>query len=214
MKKVSIIDYGLSNLLSVEHAFRYCGVEEEIINTPEKVKAAEVLVLPGVGAFEDGMKGLDAHKMIEVLTESVQNGTPLLGICLGMQLLFEESEEFGKHKGLNFIPGKVKQIPKSDIYGKAQKVPHISWNPLFPSDAKSFKETILEDINEGEECYFIHSFEAIPDNQENRLADTIYGGRRVCAVAYNNHVYGTQFHPEKSGKVGLRIINRFVRMYC
>ncbi len=214
MKKVSIINYGLSNLLSVEHAFRCFGVQEEIINTCEDIEKAEVLVLPGVGAFEDGMKGLEALNLIRPLRQKVTNGTPLLGICLGMQLLFDESEEFGLHRGLGFIPGRVVEISGKDINGMIQKVPHISWDPLLASGNKSFSGTILEDVAEGEECYFIHSFEAVPSKQENRLADTIYGGRRICAVAYDGNVYGTQFHPEKSGQVGLRIIKKFIDMFC
>lgn len=215
MKKTVIIDYGLSNLLSVEHAFNHFGVDAIITNEPRKVYQAEALVLPGVGAFDDGMKGLKKLGLLEPLNAAVANGVPLLGICLGMQMLFEQSEEFGLHEGLGFIPGKVVRIPEYDTAGNLQKVPHISWNPLLPAENKiDFSDTVLEKVRPGQEAYFIHSYEAKPSFLQNRLADTIYGGRRICAVATNGNVIGTQFHPEKSGEVGLAIINSFIERYC
>lgn len=215
MKQVSIIDYGLSNLLSVQHAFEYFGVKTEIINSPNKVREADVLILPGVGAFKDGMDGLRKLNLISPIMEVAQNKTPILGICLGMQMLFDESEEYGINEGLKLIPGRVVRIPNTDIYGENQKIPHISWDPLLVAgNANGFEGTILNYIMENEECYFIHSYEAKPDNPENRIADTVYGGRRICAVVSNGNIHGTQFHPEKSGDVGLRIIKRFAELYC
>ena len=216
MKKVSIIDYGLSNLHSVENAFTHFGVHTEFISSPDELNKSEVLVLPGVGAFEDGMNDLHKLNLVEPIRDAVGKGIPLLGICLGMQMLFDESEEFGIHEGLGLISGRVIKIPDKDISGIPQKIPHISWNSLYKSGGVSsgFDGTILNDVREGEECYFIHSYEAVPFDERNRLADTIYGGRKICAVAYNNNVYGTQFHPEKSGQVGLKIISRFIKMYC
>ncbi len=215
MKKISIIDYGLSNIFSVEHAFNSFHVPTEIINSPDQIMDANVLVLPGVGAFENGMNKLNNLNLINPLKEKVSSGIPLLGICLGMQMLFDQSEEFGLHKGLGFIHGNVIRIPSTDSRGNTQKVPHISWDPLFLSDSQTnFEGTILQDIIEGEECYFIHSYEAIPNNPQNRLADTMYGGKKICAVAYKGNVYGTQFHPEKSGKVGLRILRNFIEQFC
>jgi len=215
MKKVVIINYGLSNLLSVEHAFSCFGVNAVIESDAEQVLEADVLVLPGVGAFEDGMRELNNLGIVEMLRKKVAEGTPLLGICLGMQMLFDESEEFGIHKGLGFVPGRVVKIPDKDINAELQKVPHISWNPLLTvNDKSSFDGTILENVEEGQECYFIHSYEAKPEIDKYRVADTIYGGRRICAVAQNGNVIGTQFHPEKSGKVGLGIIESFINRYC
>ena len=211
MKKVTVINYGLSNLLSVENALKYLGVDTLISQKPEDIKAADALVLPGVGAFEDGMAGLSNLGLIEVIREKAQSGTPLLGICLGMQMLFDESEEFGIHKGLGLIPGRVVKISSEDINGAKQKIPHISWNPLYPANGRDdFGDGILGNINSGDECYFIHSYEAKPASSEYCIAETIYGGRRICAVAQNDNVIGTQFHPEKSGEVGLNILRGFV----
>jgi len=170
MKKVTIIDYGLSNLLSVQHAFAHFGAETLVTGKAEDVLAADALVLPGVGAFKDGMAGLEKLGLIEPIRQKAAAGTPLLGICLGMQMLFDESEEFGLHKGLG-----------------------------------------LAGVTPGEECYFIHSYEAKPADEADRLADTVYGGRAVCAAAAHGSVVGCQFHPEKSGKVGLKIIEEYMK---
>lgn len=209
--KVTVINYGLSNLLSVEHAFRHLGADVEITGDAAAVLAADILVLPGVGAFEDGMNGLARLGLIEPILQKAAAGTPLLGICLGMQMLFDESDEFGVHKGLGLIPGRVERIPDTDVDGVHQKVPHISWNGLFPADGEDFSGSALANIHPGEECYFIHSYEAKP-SPDCRLADTIYGGRRICAAAKKGSVLGCQFHPEKSGPVGLRILEQFLAM--
>ena len=194
MKKVTIIDYGLSNLLSVQHAFAHFGAETLVTGKAEDVLAADALVLPGVGAFKDGMAGLEKLGLIEPIRQKAAAGTPLLGICLGMQMLFDESEEFGLHKG------------------RPQKVPHISWNPLNPAGGRTdFAGTVLAGVTPGEECYFIHSYEAKPADEADRLADTVYGGRAVCAAAAHGSVVGCQFHPEKSGKVGLKIIEEYLK---
>ena len=176
--KVTVIDYGLSNLLSVRHAFAHFGAETLLTSDPADVLAAEKLVLPGVGAFKDGMDGLARLGLIEPIRQKAAAGTPLLGICLGMQMLFDESEEFGLHKGLGLIPGRVVKIPDTDVDGHPQKVPHISWDPLYPGGGRTdFSGTALAALKPGEECYFIHSYEAKPVRDEDRLADTVYGGR-------------------------------------
>ena len=211
MKKVTIIDYGLSNLLSVQHAFAHFGAETLVTGDPAAVLAADALVLPGVGAFKDGMAGLEKLGLIEPIRQKAAAGTPLLGICLGMQMLFDESEEFGLHKGLGLIPGRVVKIPDTDADGKPQRVPHISWNPLYPAGGRAdFAGTVLAGVKPGEECYFIHSYEAKPTAEADRLADTVYGGRKICAAAGHGSVVGCQFHPEKSGEVGLRIIQEYL----
>ena len=209
--KVTVIDYGLSNLLSVQHAFAHFGAEVQVTSSPADVLAADALVLPGVGAFQDGMQGLEQLGLIEPIKQKTAQGTPLLGICLGMQMLFDESEEFGLHKGLGLIPGRVVRIPDVDADGSPQRVPHISWNPLYPAGGRTdFSGTALQNVQPGQECYFIHSYEAKPAAEEYRLADTVYGGRKVCAAAQNGCVIGTQFHPEKSGPVGLGIIKAYL----
>ena len=193
MKKVTIIDYGLSNLLSVQHAFAHFGAENLVTGKAEDVLAADALVLPGVGAFKDGMAGLEKLGLIEPIRQKAAAGTPLLGICLGMQMLFDESEEFGLHKGLGLIPGRVVRIPSTDVQGRPQKVPHISWDPLNPAGGRTdFAGTVLAGVTPGEECYFIHSYEAKPADEADRLADTVYGGRAVCAAAAHGSVVGCQ----------------------
>lgn len=213
--KVTVIDYGLSNLLSVCHALEHCGAEVLLTSRPEDVLAAQALVLPGVGAFRDGMAGLERLGLIEPIRRKAGEGTPLLGICLGMQMLFDESEEFGVHKGLGLIPGRVVRIPDTDVDGNPQRVPHISWQQLVPAEHRDretgFAGTALSGVRPGQECYFIHSYEAKPAAQEYRLADTVYGGRRICAAAMCGSVLGVQFHPEKSGPVGLEILRSFAQ---
>ena len=192
--KVTVIDYGLSNLLSVRHAFAHFGAETLLTSDPADVLAAEKLVLPGVGAFKDGMDGLARLGLIEPIRRKAAAGTPLLGICLGMQMLFDESEEFGLHKGLGLIPGRVVKIPDTDVDGHPQKVPHISWDPLYPGGGRTdFSGTALAALKPGEECYFIHSYEAKPVRDEDCLADTVYGGREmeICggeAATTNNRM--------------------------
>lgn len=211
--KVTVIDYGLSNLRSVQNAFAHCGAETMLTSSPVDVRAAEALVLPGVGAFRDGMAGLERLGLVEVIRQKATEGTPLLGICLGMQMLFDASEEFGTYSGLGLIPGRVVKIPDTDLQGHPQKVPHISWDPLFPAGGRTdFSGTVLAGVTPGQECYFIHSYEAKPSHEEDRLADTRYGGRSVCAVAAHGAVVGCQFHPEKSGPVGLSIISQFLNI--
>ena len=209
--KVTVIDYGLSNLLSVQHAFAHFGAEVQVTSSPADVLAADALVLPGVGAFQDGMQGLEQLGLIEPIKQKTAQGTLLLGICLGMQMLFDESEEFGLHKGLGLIPGRVEKIPALDTDGDPQRVPHISWNGLWPAGGcTDFAGTALASVTPGQECYFVHSYEAKPTNEADRLADTRYGGRAVCAAAAHGSVLGCQFHPEKSGPVGLGILEGFL----
>lgn len=211
--KITVIDYGLSNLRSVQNAFARCGVETLLTSSAADVRAAEALVLPGVGAFRDGMAGLERLGLVEIIRQKAVEGTPLLGICLGMQMLFDESEEFGTCPGLGLIPGRVVKIPAEDVNGVPQKVPHISWDPLFPAGGHpDFAGTVLEKVTPGQECYFIHSYEAKPAKEADRLADTRYGGRGVCAVAAHGSVVGCQFHPEKSGPVGLSILSQFINI--
>ena len=222
--KITVINYGLSNLLSVERAFVHFGAEVEITGQPGAVASARALVLPGVGAFRDGMDGLARLGLIEPIRAQAAAGTPLLGICLGMQMLFDESDEFGCHAGLGLIPGRVEKIPAAAADGLPQRVPNIGWCPLYPAGLPAdglpafagaperFAGTALAQIQTGEECYFVHSYEAKPANEADRLADTVYGGRRICAAAQRGSVLGTQFHPEKSGPVGLSLIEEFLHL--
>ena len=211
--KVTVIDYGLSNLLSVRHALEHFGAEVELTGDPAAVLAAGALVLPGVGAFRDGMQGLERLGLIGPIRQKAAAGTPLLGICLGMQMLFDQSEEFGSWQGLGLVPGKVVRIPAEAADGARQKVPHIGWEGLLPAGGRAdFAGTVLSGVRPAGECYFIHSYEAKPADEADRLADAMYGGRRVCAAVQLGNVVGTQFHPEKSGPVGLAILEGYLGM--
>ena len=211
MKKVTIIDYGLSNLLSVQHAFAHFGAETLVTGKAEDVLAADALVLPGVGAFKDGMAGLEKLGLIEPIRQKAAAGTPLLGICLGMQMLFDEGEEFGLRPGLGLIPGRVVKLPARDAAGAPLRVPQVGWNGLLPPPGRAdFAQSALRAVQPGGEVYFVHSYEAKPACPADRLADTLYGGRRVCAAARRGSVTGCQFHPEKSGEVGLSVLRQFL----
>lgn len=211
MKKVTVIDYGAGNLLSITRALEHCGAQAQLTDSAEDVKAAELLILPGVGAFEDGMKGLRESGLIEAIKFYAASGRPLLGICLGMQMLLEESDEFGRHEGLGLIPGRVEAIPQTDAKGQPHKIPHIGWNTLKPVES-DWEKSILKGIKPMSSVYFVHSFTAVPKFSRHRLADTYYNGRLISASVCSGNIYGTQFHPEKSGETGLAILRNFIAL--
>jgi glutamine amidotransferase len=198
---ITILDYAINNLRSVEKAFVSLGVAVEVSNDPQEIRRAQKIVLPGVGAFADAMTNLQLRNLTEVLRDKVDAGTPLLGLCLGLQLLFSESEEFGRTLGFNFIPGKVKRLPPN------LKVPHIGWNQLHLKRP----DPLLEGIPEASFVYFVHSYYADPDSKEDILATTDYS-IEFPAIARRGNVWATQFHPEKSQDVGLRILKNFAVM--
>ena len=211
MRRVTVIDYGIGNLLSVSRALERCGAEVLLTSDPLLITRADRLVLPGVGAFADGMAGLRERGLIDPIREYARSGRPLLGICLGMQMMLDTSEEFGSHEGLGLIPGKVSAIPVTGVDGRPHKIPHIGWNELMPpSPATNWKGTILEDIPTNAAAYFVHSYAAVPAHPEHRLADCHYDGQVISAVIRSGSTYGCQFHPEKSGETGLRILRRFI----
>jgi glutamine amidotransferase len=208
--EVVVIDYGVGNLLSVQRAFERCGVNVLLSADPEVILNADRVVLPGVGAFTSAMKALDELGLVSVICELDKSKVPLLGICLGMQLLLDQSEEFGEVAGLGLIPGRVIAVPHRTISGNVQKIPHIGWNALQPSNLGfGWENTLLHDTRSGEEVYFIHSFMAVPENASHRVADCLYGEHKISAVIARDHISGCQFHPEKSGESGLKIIKRF-----
>ena len=198
---LAIIDYGVGNLFSLKSSLKAVGVEAVVTNSPEEIKKADRLILPGVGAFGDASKKLFDSGLCGVITEKVENGTPLMGICLGMQMLFEKSYEYGEHTGLGFLKGKV--VGMENTIPERLKIPHIGWNALkFTKQNPIFKY-----INEGDCVYFVHSFYAV-DCEDSLIATTEYGKDWTAAVGKGN-VYGCQFHPEKSGNVGLKILKAF-----
>jgi glutamine amidotransferase len=209
--EVVVIDYGVGNLLSVQRALEFCGASVVLTAEPKQILAAKHVVLPGVGAFANGMRALERLGLNNVIIELGLRKTPLLGICLGMQLLLEESEEFGITSGLGLIPGRVIPVPEFDIFGSKQKVPHIGWRGLVPgySDEK-WQYNYLQDVQAGDAVYFVHSFMASPTLTEHRIADVVYGGHKIAAMIRCDQITGCQFHPEKSGEIGLKILRRFI----
>ncbi|ABO50862.1 imidazole glycerol phosphate synthase subunit hisH [Desulforamulus reducens MI-1] len=199
---IAIIDYGMGNLRSVQKGFARAGYQAEIVQQPEQVDDARAVVLPGVGAFADAMENLKKSGMVEAIKRVVQREKPFLGICLGQQLLFESSEEFGKTKGLGILPGTVKRFPAGTL-----KVPHMGWNQIEIKQASP----LLEGISNGSAFYFVHSYHVAPTDDNLILCLTDYGVRFPAVVGKAN-VFGIQFHPEKSSTLGIRILENFGKM--
>lgn len=203
---VTVVDYGMGNILSVMRALEHCGAEVALESDPSLIAAAPRLVLPGVGAFGDGMAELQQRGLVEALRAYAASGRPLLGICLGMQMLLDGSDEFGASDGLGLIPGWVRKLPEQP----GTKLPHIGWSAISPPQGASWDGTLLENVPAGHEMYFVHSYHADPANPAHRLAETRYGDYDFCSVVKKANITGCQFHPEKSGEVGLGIIRRFL----
>lgn len=200
---IAIIDYGMGNLASVANAFAKLGYETVISQDPEEILAADKVVLPGVGAFADAIKNIRQRGIDETLHEIKQRNTPLLGVCLGYQLLFSESYEDGVHQGLDLIKGRVVRLQIPAEY----KVPHMGWNSIeIKPESKLFTG-----INSGSYFYFVHSYHVIPEDYSVMAATTDYGIKIVCAVEQGN-VFATQFHPEKSSDIGLQVLRNFGEM--
>ncbi|MFX0036481.1 MAG: imidazole glycerol phosphate synthase subunit HisH [Candidatus Hermodarchaeota archaeon] len=210
---MGIIDYGAGNIRSVYNGFRYVGNDVSIVNSPEGIESSDLLVIPGVGAFEDGMMGLKEKKLIDPIFEHVNKEKPILGICLGMQLMMSDSEEFGFHEGLNIIKGSVVKFKSNSfIKEKGYVVPQIGWNNILPSKFQKWEGSILNGIKKSSEVYFVHSYYPALEEKQFILSETVYGGQKFCSSYKKGNVYGTQFHPEKSGEVGLRIIDSFGKL--
>ncbi len=204
---IAIVDYGVGNIFSLYSSFKYIGAEVVLTSDPEEIKKADKIILPGVGAFADAAKKLRESGLADVVVDEVKNGKPLLGICLGMQMLFERSFEYGEHQGLGLIKGDI--VSMEGVVPANYKIPHIGWNGLhFPKDKA--KSDIFKYINEDDCVYFVHSYFGA-NCDESVIATTEYGAELTAAVAYKN-VYGVQFHPEKSGEVGMKILKAFCEM--
>ena len=209
--KVVIIDYGVGNILSVKQGFEEVGANTIVTSDINIIEQAKRIVLPGVGAFENAMIALNSLKLIDALIKVANQGVPFLGICLGMQMLFDESDEFGVTKGLGLVPGRVESYPLGQDNGHPIKIPQINWHELIPSATQiDWKNTLLNNQKPGDAVYFVHSFVARPANDNHKLADYICGGNRISAVILKDNIMGCQFHPEKSGNVGLNILRNFM----
>jgi glutamine amidotransferase len=212
--EVTLLDYGMCNLLNVARAFEHCGSKVTITEDAELAAKASRLVVPGVGAFRDSMKEVHARGFDGVIRQFIQSGRPFLGICVGMQMLFDGSEEFGDSPGLGVLKGQVRAIARTTVSGEAQRIPHIGWNHLVEPDIpRDWSGTLLQPLRgKHPAVYFVHSFAAVPTDTTLRLADCLYGGHRVCAAVEQGNVMATQFHPERSGETGLRILQRFLEL--
>lgn len=201
---LAVIDYGAGNLRSVLHALKHLGVERmKLVQRPEDLDGADQIILPGVGAFGAGMQQLHEQNLVKPLKEAIAAGIPYLGICLGMQFLFEYSDEMGNHEGLGVLPGYVARFPENPDF----KVPHMGWNTL-----KLNKPSLLaEGLNGDSYAYFVHSYYCVPQSPDDLLFSTEYGIEFAAGVERDN-VYGVQFHPEKSQVTGLRLLTNFLKI--
>jgi imidazole glycerol-phosphate synthase subunit HisH len=208
-KKIVIIDYSLGNMFSVQQALSFCGAEATISHSPSEILAADALILPGVGAFSEAMNYLRGNGLDVAIKESVGKGKPFLGVCLGLQLLFDTSEEFGSTRGLGLIKGEIRKFTSVDPQEKLH-VPQVGWNTISAPPGKDWKGTILEGVSAGEYMYFVHSYYAVPSVKEDVMAMTTYGGTAYCSAVLKNNIVATQFHPEKSGEKGITIYKNWL----
>ncbi len=210
--QVSLLDYGIGNLRSVHAALAHVGAGVEIVRQEAEIARAERLVVPGVGAFGDCVDTLETLGLFGALERFLMTDRPFLGICVGMQMMVDYSEEFGRHKGLGAIRGVVRRIPDAPVGGPAYKVPHVGWTPLRRPEGADWRGTILHDCSEDESVYFVHSYAVVPERAASSLAEADYHSNRIAAVIHDRNHYGCQFHPEKSGSSGLSILSRFVSL--
>lgn len=212
---IKIVDYHTGNMFSVLGACREVGLNAVITSDKNDIEHADALILPGVGAFGEAMNNLRKFDLIGPLRDFLETGKPLLGICLGMQLLFSESEEFGISKGLNFIEGRVRRFPSQNASNNMIRIPHIGWNRITkPADTDSsiWGKSILRDICDRDYMYFIHSFHVIPSDENVTLSVTDYEGFRFCSAVQYRNISATQFHPEKSAQKGIQIYQNWKRI--
>jgi imidazole glycerol-phosphate synthase subunit HisH len=207
--KIVIIDYDIGNVRSILNAFEKVGVEPILSRDENEILNADGVILPGVGSFSHGMKNLNKYSLVDTLKKYAKTNKPLLGICLGMQMLLDESEEFEKTKGIGLISGKVIKIPTQDKNN--EKLPHVSWNEIKPKNI-DWNDTILQNINSQSDMYFVHSYIAKPTDENDILSTTTYSDYEFCSSIKKDNIYGCQFHPEKSASVGLKIIENFIKI--
>ena len=206
---IAIIDYQMSNLFSVKNALEYLGIDSEITSDVTKIMAAKGAILPGVGAFAEAMKHLKTLDLIQPIKDFINSGKPFMGICLGFHLLFTESEEFGVTRGMDILQGKVEGFSK---HVKSKKIPHIGWNRILTNNDVLKEDSFispLKDINSDEYMYFVHSFYVDPDNKDIIATETEYDSFTFCSSVLKGNVFASQFHPEKSGTSGLKILKNY-----
>ena len=206
--RVSIIDYKTSNLHSVKAACEEVGISSRITSKPNELLSSDAAILPGVGSFSGAMENIRKLGLEEAILNFVSSGKSLFGVCLGQQLLFEQSEEFGTHEGLSLLRGKVKKFYFSNENNHKYPVPQIGWNKII-SKNQSWKGTFLDNCDEGTYMYFVHSFYVEPEDEAVILSTSVYGNQRYCSSIKNENIFATQFHPEKSGHKGLEIYRSF-----
>ena len=209
--QVAVVDYGLGNLFSVKHACEHAGMETVITSDGEQLLRADAVLLPGVGAFGDAMSALERLELISVLKDLVASGKPLVGICLGMQLLMSESVEFGRHRGLGFIEGDVVRLEESRMTSRPVKVPEVGWNRLRMPRPRHWEGSLLDGLEDGEFMYFVHSFYVRPADPSVMLSTTRYGSMDYCSSFQRRNLFACQFHPERSGPSGLRVYRNLAR---
>jgi glutamine amidotransferase len=209
-KKVTIIDYQLGNLFSVKQACNTIGLNTIVSSSREDILDADALILPGVGAFIEAMKNLENFDLVNPIIEKVKSGVPIFGICLGQQLLFTESEEFGAGKGLDLISGLIKKFPSSKNDRKI-KIPQIAWNRIYSKD-QIWHNTPLKELDEQDFMYFVHSYYVVPENNTCILTQTNYEDIEYCSSILKNNIFATQFHPEKSSLKGLSIYKNWATL--
>lgn len=210
--EVLVVDYGMGNLFSVARALTRIGASHVVSRDPAEIEGAARVILPGVGAFGDAMANLDRMGFLDPLTRHVKKGRPLLGICLGMQLLFEIGHEFGRHAGLGFVPGEVTRLWADKAGRGPYKLPHIGWNRLSRPGGGEWDGTLLDGLEQGEFAYFVHSFAPVQTRPEHVLSETRYGEAVFCSTVGAGNVLGCQFHPELSHEAGSRILENFLRL--
>jgi glutamine amidotransferase len=212
-KQVAIIDYQLGNMFSVQQACEYLGYSASITTDKNEILNADYAILPGVGAFGDAMQNLHSLDLVSVIKDYIAAGKPFMGVCLGLQLLFTESDEFGNFKGLNIIEGVVQKFPDKNKRNEKLKVPQIEWNQIYELNDKGWQNTPLQNCQNGDYMYFVHSFFVLPQQKNVVLTTTEYGDLKYCSSIQAKNVFACQFHPEKSGEHGVDIYKTWFDLY-
>jgi len=206
--KVAIIDYDVGNVRSILNALRKVGATPILTSDASEILNANKCILPGVGAFAKGMEYLNIKGLPKIIHQYVETGKPFMGICLGMQLMLDESEEFGITQGLGLVSGKVQRMPIKEN----TRLPHVSWNEILFPELRNIEDSILRSIPEKSDFYFSHSFQVVPVKSESILTTTVYEDVEFCSSIKNDNIYGLQFHPEKSAEIGLEVLSNFVAL--